>query len=142
MFRLALSIPMVPIPKARARVTRHGTFTPKPTVLAEKTVREYVAHAMYPRKAATCPVALTCQFLFPIPKSWSKKKRRAALDRQILHTQKPDLDNLMKLVKDALNGVAYVDDAQIVSATSHKDWGGVGRIEIELTELVALEGQS
>jgi Holliday junction resolvase RusA-like endonuclease len=131
---------MVPVPKARARVTRHGTYTPKRTVGAEKTLKDYVFHAMHPRKAAQCPIALTCRFIFPVPASWSKKKRQAAFEKRILHTQKPDLDNLVKLVKDALNGVAYVDDAQIVSESNHKDWGGVGRVEIEVTELVALEG--
>jgi Holliday junction resolvase RusA-like endonuclease len=38
-------------------------------------------------------------------------------------------------VKDALSGVVYVDDCQIVSESSHKDWGGVDRLEIEVAEI-------
>jgi Holliday junction resolvase RusA-like endonuclease len=133
--RLSLSIPMVPTSKARPRVTANGTYTPKRTRVAEKTVRDYAFEAMHPRRAVAAPLALSVRALFAIPKSWSKAKREAAYEKRLMHTSKPDVDNLVKLVKDALQGVVYVDDCQIVTLTAHKDWGGVDRLEIEVTEI-------
>ncbi len=48
------------------------------------------------------------------PKSWSKKKRQAALRGEIRATVKPDKDNVEKLVKDAITGVIIEDDAYFV----------------------------
>jgi Holliday junction resolvase RusA-like endonuclease len=48
-----------------------------------------------------------------IPKSWPKKKQAQAENNEI-SPGKPDLDNIAKTVLDALNGVCYEDDAQVV----------------------------
>ena len=58
---------------------------------------------------AGVPVGLKIDFLFEIPKSWSKSKKESAK----WHTSRPDSDNLAKTVKDALNGVLYDDDSQV-----------------------------
>lgn len=74
------------------------------------------------------PIALKCWFYFDFPKSMSAKKRAGAV-----YTKKPDLDNLVKFVKDCLNGVAWKDDSQVVSLMSKKlyDFDGIGaRTEI------------
>lgn len=57
--------------------------------------------------------------LVPIPQSWSRKKREAAARGDIRPITKPDLDNYIKCV-DALNGVVWQDDSQIVSTTVSK----------------------
>lgn len=64
---------------------------------------------------------------YPIPKSWSKKKKKEAIEYIIRPTTKPDCDNTIKVVLDALNGVAYYDDKQVVSVSCEKlytDGGG------------------
>ncbi len=53
---------------------------------------------------------------YRIPKSDSKNKRQLKLDGKIRPNKKPDVDNIIKAVLDALNGVAYTDDAAIVEA--------------------------
>jgi len=73
-------------------------------------------------------------FQFQTPKSWSKKKTEAALERGY-HTQKPDADNLEKGIKDALNGIAYIDDAQVAEVSKIKIWGPCDRITIEVEEV-------
>lgn len=82
-----------PVPKARARVVNGHSFTPKRTADAEKVI------ALTARVAGVqCrkgPVALRCWFFF------ADKRRR-------------DLDNCVKTVQDALNGIAWDDDSQIV----------------------------
>ena len=56
----------------------------------------------------------------PIPKSASKKKRILMESGQIKHTVKPDVDNLVKSVLDACNGVAYSDDNLVTTINAIK----------------------
>ena len=72
-------------------------------------------------------------FYMPIPASWSKKKQREHIGAW--HISKPDNDNLIKGVKDALEGVAYDNDSQVCHETSYKIYSENPRIEVELKEL-------
>ena len=65
-------------------------------------------------------VRLSVFSIYPIPKSASKAKKTAMADGRILPTVKPDVDNVLKLIMDALNGVAYLDDKQVVDARCAK----------------------
>ena len=67
----------------------------------------------------------------------SKKKALLARSGVLLPTQKPDLDNYVKAIFDALNGIAYHDDAQICKIVAEKryDDGNGERVEIELTQI-------
>ncbi|MEK3973696.1 RusA family crossover junction endodeoxyribonuclease [Psychrobacillus sp. FSL K6-1267] len=56
----------------------------------------------------------------PIPKSLSKKKRAEAIAGQLRPTKKPDLDNLVKGIKDGMSKVIWHDDAQIVEMNVRK----------------------
>lgn len=62
-------------------------------------------------------------FFMPIPVSWSKSKKESAIRGDVLPTTKPDIDNLAKCVLDALNGIAYRDDNQVVRLESSKFYG-------------------
>ena len=53
---------------------------------------------------------------YEIPKSYSNKRREDALHNRLFPTKKPDIDNVLKIILDALNGVAYHDDTQVISA--------------------------
>lgn len=61
--------------------------------------------------------------VYPIRKSVSKAKKTAMVRGDVLPTVKPDVDNVLKLVLDALNGVAYEDDKQVVDSRSVKMYG-------------------
>ena len=63
-------------------------------------------------------------FMLPMPKSWSKAKRKQMMGQP--HKQKPDLDNLMKALGDAL----YGDDSGIASIELAKCWADSGCIQI------------
>ena len=71
-----------------------------------------------------------------IPKSKSKKWRTAAIRGQERPTKKPDVDNLFKLVTDALSGVIYADDKQIVSCRVQKWYSEEQRTEVKITEVI------
>lgn len=87
------------------------------------------------------PVLMTVRAVFPIPPSWAAWKREAAADGLIWHTAKPDLDNIIKLVKDALPGIAYDDDAQVVGYPGEpiKLYGSDPGITVTLRFLPAIE---
>lgn len=108
---LTFTVPGKPTPKARPRVTSHGTFTPKATQLAEARVLECYLHECGHGNPLTCAVRLTIDAIFEVPQSWPKYRRAAAAGAS--HTSRPDADNIAKLVTDALNGSLFADDSQI-----------------------------
>ena len=115
-------VPGEPVPKARPRVTRNGrTYTPKKTADYEKLVR-----ASYEEQAGKYfgdgPLMCRISLYFPIPKSYGKRKTERIFDKKILYTKKPDIDNCVKAILDALNGIAYKDDSQVISIIASKDY--------------------
>jgi Holliday junction resolvase RusA-like endonuclease len=69
------------------------------------------------------PVRVDLLAVFEPPASWSQKKRAAAIGREIAHTVRPDLDNILKAWLDALNGIVYRDDTQVVRVAAEKRYG-------------------
>ncbi len=76
---------------------------------------------MQNKKFLTGALELEIIFVMPIPKSWSKKKREAIVGQP--HICKPDTDNLLKSVLDALEGTIYKNDSQIYSINAKKVYG-------------------
>lgn len=81
------------------------------------------------------PLHVAITVLRSVPKSFSKKKRELALKREILPTQKPDLDNYIKIILDALNGVIWEDDKQVCILTVAKFFSDNPRIELQISEM-------
>ena len=70
---------------------------------------------------STAPIRLRLAFQFSRPKSHlNAAGLKLAAPRA--HTQKPDLDKLVRCVLDALTGLAYPDDSRVVSVDARKDW--------------------
>ena len=71
---------------------------------------------------------------FPVPKSYSKKKRGHCIEGVIKPTIKPDIDNVVKAALDAMNGVVYDDDKQVFELVITKRYTdrGEGYIEVEV----------
>lgn len=111
----------IPIAKGRPRMTRRGiTYTPKRTRQFEQIARLAAQAEMAGRPPLLGPVIVTVHAGMPIPRSWSQRRRLAAIVGDIRPTCRPDLDNLLKGALDALNGVVVADDAQIVAVTARK----------------------
>lgn len=66
------------------------------------------------------PVGVYVRAIQPVAASMSKKRREQILNYEIIPTKKPDLDNIVKSVLDALNKIAWKDDTQVVSITAAK----------------------
>lgn len=107
--------------KQRPRFSRktHTVYTPSATTDFEKRVKQAWLDG-YGDLKAHGEVMVSMQFYYPVPKSDSKKVRKAKLDEEIAPTIKPDIDNLIKSVLDGLNGVAFGDDKQVTSITAAK----------------------
>ena len=73
-------------------------------------------------RGGACRVSITAGFA--IPTSWPLKKKRAACEGRLAHMTTPDVDNILKIVLDGLNGVAYADDSQVVEAACRKHYDG------------------
>ena len=131
---IKLTIPGEPVAKGRPRVTRYGTYTPEKTKNYETLVKElyFVEHG---QTLLEGELSVDIKAYFRIPKSASKAKKTKMAKGVIRPTKRPDLDNLMKAVTDAINGVAYEDDSQIVSATVEKYYSEEPRTEIKIERI-------
>lgn len=129
--RVSFHVPGAVVGKGRARIGKVGPharmFTPEKTVNYENLVKTQAYIAFCDRLYAGASGgllegALQANLLIgvAIPASFSKKKRAQALAGEIYPTTKPDLDNCIKSVFDAMNGVVYADDKQIVTTVTKK----------------------
>jgi Holliday junction resolvase RusA-like endonuclease len=123
MTELFLHIPGKLRGKQRARAVARGGFarlyTPQETVNAEAWVRQCCV-AQLGSPVLEGPLSVRVSIWCAIPASWSKKKRAAALEGGARPTGKPDIDNSVKLLMDALNTVLWRDDAQVVELAVSK----------------------
>lgn len=125
--------------KGRPRFQRIGNFTkvstPPDTVNYENLVKiEYEMQCdKYYFDMKELGIKITSYY--PIAKSTSKKKKEKMLIGEINPTKKPDCDNVLKIIADSLNGIAYHDDAQIIEATIVKRFAEEPRTEIEIYDL-------
>mgnify|MGYP003386818362 CR=1 FL=1 len=111
---IIVTLPGLMMGKERARSTRRGRhYTPAATVAAENAIAA-AAMAQVGAVRLSGPLGVSIHVRMAVPDSWSARKRAAALRGDIRPTGKPDWDNMAKLVCDALNGILWLDDAQIV----------------------------
>jgi len=118
--------------KQRPVFTRKGrAYTAKQTVDYEAAVQA-AYRSQYGNYSFPLEVTLSLQIaaFYKIPKSTSKAMRKRMHSQEIRPRKTPDIDNVVKIVADALNGVAYADDRQIVTMQASKFYGETPRIEV------------
>lgn len=122
-----------PTPKGRPRFTRTGhVYTPKKTKAFEQAVKAMlIAQGAKPLKKGT-PLKIELLFAREFLKSWSKKKNDLAMNGGVYPTTKPDVDNYVKAVLDASNGILYEDDAQIIELVARKAYKPKASITIDI----------
>ncbi|WP_100065132.1 RusA family crossover junction endodeoxyribonuclease [Miniphocaeibacter massiliensis] len=125
-----------PVAKGRPRLSRYGTYTPAKTKNAEIALQ--MAWKMLTKDKIYYedkPISLIVDFYKKPPKSTSKKRLKLMEDKIIRPTTRPDIDNYIKLVLDALNELAYKDDNLICDLRARKYYSINPRIEIEMEEI-------
>ena len=122
--KLEFKIPGKAVAKQSFRYTKDGRkYTDKDVKNYANWVRLCFQQAMpahLPSVFFEKPLKITIRAVFEVPKSYSYFKRAKCLLGEIRPTVKPDTDNISKNIKDALNGIAYPDDKQVVCEVIEK----------------------
>ena len=131
---LTFEVPGEPRGKGRPRFSRDGhAYTDSETKAYEKKIVTYYRQSLggfrWPDNAFVF-VKVTAHY--PIPKSATKAAKTAMEAGEWLPSRKPDIDNVLKIVLDALNGVAYKDDSRVVSVSASKIYSTTPKLIIEM----------
>lgn len=124
-----------PVGKARPRYTRTGhAYTPKKTRDYEDMVRTCYKAKYGNAEPYEGPVRVFITAYFKISKSLPKSRRKALMESLTHCMKRPDIDNIAKIILDALNGLAYKDDKQVVTVVAEKFYAGFGGpcVEVEI----------
>ena len=122
--------------KARPRMnTRTGrAYTPTNTKMYEYALRQWFIREYPYFKPIETRVKVTIIAYFDIPKSTSKKKEAEMLSENISPTKKPDIDNIIKIILDAMNKFAFKDDTQVTKLEIEKKYAKSPKIYIKIEE--------
>ena len=135
-------IPGKAVPQARPRFTSRGGYVRAYEPKHCSEYKQLVRRCAYEQCAVTAenaaykgPAAITVIEFRAIPKSWSKNKRETAREGVILPVSKPDIDNLLKAIQDALTGVLWADDAQVVTGIAMKYYDDEPKVSVRASYL-------
>lgn len=122
--------------KARPRMhTKTGkAYTPTNTKNYEYFLRHFFIREYPNFKTIESRVKVTIIAYFDVPKSTSKRKAEEMLQGNISPTKKPDADNIIKIVLDAMNKFAFKDDTQVTKLEIEKKYDRIPRIYIKIEE--------
>lgn len=124
------------IGKGRPRLNSYtgSVYTPTRTKDYETLVEQYFL-LKYPRfKPFEGRVQVEISALFEIPKSTKKADKELMLENKINPTKKPDIDNIVKIVLDAMNGIAFKDDTQITKLNIEKSYATQECVKVRIIE--------
>jgi len=132
-----ITVPGKPVGKGRPRFAHGRTYTPRETTLAENAIRIAWEEAGALR-LPDGPVLL--RVVIAVERPQSHFRRDGSLSAEGLrnpepHRRKPDLDNAVKLVMDALNGRAWRDDVQVIGVEARRLWADLAATKIDATAM-------
>ena len=133
MFQVIYSLEGDPVGKQRPKFARGRTYTPKKTVDYEKQIADQARSAMGSSEPLETPVAVYIYINHAVPASYSKKRREACL-AGIERPKVNDIDNVCKCVLDAMNGIVFHDDKQVVSLHATKRFDTIASVHVCVRE--------
>ena len=132
-------VPGQPHGKGRPRASSKGGFVRLYTDLNTRTYEELIARqarvAMGATEMLETPTAVRIHAYYYMPISWSKKKRKQAMEGEIV-PGKPDLDNISKSILDAIQGIVINDDKNVIKLTVEKRFALQPRVEVHVYEVL------
>ena len=124
--------------KGRPRFSRVGNFTKvytdKQTLTYEAMIATFAKQAMGGTELIKTPVSVFLYVRLPVPQSYPKKRRDACLSGLEKPCKKPDIDNIAKTYLDAMNGVIFVDDTQVIDLHVKKLYSVVAGVDVMVME--------
>lgn len=135
---LKIIINREPMASPRPRFTTKGkyvhSYMPKDYVAEKEIIASSIKRVYGDKLLLNSKLELSIVFYMKMPNSWSNSKK--ALLAGTYHTNKPDLDNLVKTYKDCMNGIIYEDDRRISKYSEVKKiYSFKPRVEIEIKEM-------
>ena len=135
MIKRCFTIPGKVQAKQRPRFNGKFAYTQRETVAYENWVKTCYLEKYKGQKLLEKPLKVKIIAYYDIPKSTSKKKQKMMLDNEIFPTIKPDADNIAKSILDSLNGIAYLDDKQVVKLIVEKYYSKSANVTVMIEEL-------
>ena len=139
MLQVDFTVPGPPRGKGRPRFARRGnfvtTYTDAATASYEDQIRFYALRAMGGNKPLTTALEALISVRLPVPQAYSKKRTEACLSGLERPCRKPDLDNIIKALMDAMNEVIYDDDVQIISISATKRYAINAGVDVLIREI-------
>lgn len=129
-------IPSKIIGKGRPRLNSYTgrVYTPTRTKDYEELVEQYFL-LKYPRyKTLEGRIKMDIVAHFEIPKSTTKTAKTQMLENTISPTKKPDIDNIVKIILDAMNNIAFKDDTQITKISVEKKYSENEKVFVKIEE--------
>ena len=128
---VAFQIPGNAVPWARAGSNKGARYTPKKQASFAGVVKLFASQAMAGQEPMTGPVELSVRATYLVPKSWPAKRKTTVKWK----ATKADIDNVVKGCMDAMNGIVFVDDAQIASLIAQKTYGQIAGLTVSVFPL-------
>jgi Holliday junction resolvase RusA-like endonuclease len=127
-----------PVAQGRPKFSTRGGFVKAYDPAKSRDYKYYVklaASEHAPKALLEGPLGMVLTVYRSTPKSFSKIKAALAESGRLTPTTKPDIDNYLKGVKDALKGVIWKDDSQVVEVFARKRYSARPRIEVKIKQL-------
>lgn len=122
--------------KGRPRVNTSTAiaYTPAKTKEYEDLIKQYFIIKYRGTKPLEGRLSVTIKAHFSIPKNTGKLRNEEMLNNTISPVKKPDIDNIAKIVLDALNKLAFKDDNQITKLNVEKMYSEEEKVLILIEE--------
>lgn len=133
---LIFDILLPPVPQKQTRfVAQNGKFRGIDPSKYDKEQIQWQIRPYAPKEPYQGPVQLDITFFMPIPKGTPKLKTKQMINQTIYPIKRPDIDNLSYIVVNAMKGIIYEDDSQIVDLNLHKRYGETPKTVVKVLEL-------
>lgn len=123
-----------PTGKGRPRLGKYSTYTPQKTRDYEELVKLSFKNK-YKVEPSEKEIRMKITAVFEPPRRLSKKKRAELIENKVGYTKRSDIDNICKIILDALNKIAYKDDSQVVELEARKEYGKQNIVYVSIEEV-------
>jgi len=133
---LSFSMAGEPRGKGRPRTTVRGgyaqIYTDPVTKKYEASVAKIAKTKMIGMKPLEGPLSVSLRFRLSVPVSYSKRLRTAILAGETAYLGSSDVDNYAKAILDAMNGIIFLDDKQVVRLFATKEAAEMPGVDVRV----------